>query len=100
MADTKRTTLILDVRSTASYTKKDIKGSLSLPLFDKDNKLPDDLAKAFTEYVTAHKADFKGKTIYVLCNSGARGLCKKQLSFSKKPESPTYSPSKTVQKVK
>ena len=75
MADTKNY-LILDVRSTASYTKGHLKGSLSLPLFDKDNKLPDDLAKAFTEYVAAHKADFEGKTIYVLCNSGARGAAK------------------------
>ena len=75
MADTKNY-LILDVRSTASYTKGHLKGSRSLPLFDKDNKLPDDLAKAFTEYVTAHKADFEGKTIYVLCNSGARGAAK------------------------
>lgn len=75
MADTKNY-LILDVRSTASYTKGHLKGSLSLPLFDKDNKLPDDLAKAFTEYVTAHKADFEGKTIYILCNSGARGAAK------------------------
>lgn len=75
MADTKNY-LILDVRSTASYTKGHLKGSLSLPLFDKDNKLPDDLAKAFTEYVTAHKADFEGKTICVLCNSGARGAAK------------------------
>ena len=75
MADTKNY-LILDVRSTASYTKGHLKGSLSLPLFDKDNKLPDDLAKAFTEYVTAHNADFEEKTIYVLCNSGARGAAK------------------------
>ena len=75
MSDTKNY-LILDVRSTASYTKGHLKGSLPLPLFDKDNKLPDDLAKAFTEYVTAHKADFEGKTIYVLCNSGARGAAK------------------------
>ena len=75
MSDTKNY-LILDVRSTASYTKGHLKGSLSLPLFDKDNKLPDDLAKAFTEYVAAHKADFEGKTIYVLCNSGARGAAK------------------------
>ena len=75
MSDTKNY-LILDVRSTESYTKGHLKGSLSLPLFDKYNKLPDDLAKAFTEYVTAHKADFEGKTIYVLCNSGARGAAK------------------------
>ena len=75
MSDTKNY-LILDVRSTESYTKGHLKGSLSLPLFDKDNKLPDDRAKAFTEYVAAHKADFEGKTIYVLCNSGARGAAK------------------------
>ena len=75
MSDTKNY-LILDVRSTESYTKGHLKGSLSLPLFDKDNNLPDDLAKAFTEYVAAHKADFEGKTIYVLCNSGARGAAK------------------------
>ena len=75
MSDTKNY-LILDVRSTESYTKGHLKGSLSLPLFNKDNKLPDDLAKAFTEYVAAHKADFEGKTIYVLCNSGARGAAK------------------------
>lgn len=75
MSDTKNY-LILDVRSTESYTKGHLKGSLSLPLFDKDNKLPDDLAKAFTEYVAANKADFEGKTIYVLCNSGARGAAK------------------------
>lgn len=75
MSDTKNY-LILDVRSTESYTKGHLKGSLSLPLFDKDNKLPDDLAKAFTEYVASHKADFEGKTIYVLCNSGARGAAK------------------------
>lgn len=65
--------LILDVRSTENYTKGHLKGSLSLPLFDKDNNLPDDLAKAFTDYVNAHKADFANKTIYVLCNSGSRG---------------------------
>lgn len=65
--------LILDVRSAETYKKGHLKGSLSLPLFDADNNLPDDLATAFTEYVNAHKADFEGKTIYVLCNSGARG---------------------------
>ena len=65
--------LILDVRNADLYAKGHLKGSLSLPLFDKDNKLPDDLAKAFSDYVAAHKSDFDGKTIYILCNSGARG---------------------------
>ena len=68
--------LVIDVRNTDLYAKGHLKGSLSLPLFDKDNKLPDDLAKAFSDYVAAHKADFDGKTIYVLCNSGARGAQK------------------------
>lgn len=65
--------LVLDVRNADLYAKGHLKGSLSLPLFDKDNKLPDDLAKAFSDYVAAHKSDFDGKTIYILCNSGARG---------------------------
>lgn len=65
--------LILDVRNADLYAKGHLKGSLSLPVFDKNNTLPDDLAKAFSDYVAAHKADFDGKTIYVLCNSGARG---------------------------
>lgn len=68
--------LVLDVRNTGLYAKGHLKGSLSLPLFNEKNELPDDLAKAFTEYVVAHKADFDGKTIYVLCNSGARGAQK------------------------
>ena len=65
--------LVLDVRNADLYAKGHLKGSLSLPLFDKDNNLPNDLAKAFTEYVAAHKADFEHKAIYILCNSGARG---------------------------
>lgn len=68
--------LVLDVRNTGLYAKGHLKGSLSLPLFNEKNELPNDLAKAFTEYVAAHKADFDGKTIYVLCNSGARGAQK------------------------
>ena len=53
-----------------------VKNSLSLPLFDKDNNLPDDLAKAFTEYVKANKATLETKTIYILCNSGSKGATK------------------------
>ena len=65
--------LVLDVRNAELYAKGHLKGSLSLPLFNEKNELPDDLAKAFTEYVAAHKADFDHKAIYILCNSGARG---------------------------
>lgn len=65
--------LVLDVRNAGLYAKGHLKGSLSLPLFNEKNELPDDLAKAFTEYVAAHKADFEHKAIYILCNSGARG---------------------------
>ena len=68
--------LVIDVRNTDLYAKGHLKGSLSLPVFNKDNKLPDDLAKAFSEYVAAHKADFDEKTIYVLCNSGNSGARK------------------------
>ena len=66
--------LVIDVRSTEAYTEGHLKGSLSLPLFDKDKNLPDDLAKAFTEYITAHKSELaQKKAIYILCNSGSRG---------------------------
>ena len=65
--------LIIDVRSADKYAAGHLKNSLSLPLFDKDNKLPDDLAKAFEEYVKANKSSLEGKTIYILCNSGSRG---------------------------
>ena len=68
--------LVLDVRNAGLYEAGHLKGSLSLPVFDKDNQLPDDLAKAFSDYVAANKATFDGKTILVLCNSGARGAVK------------------------
>lgn len=65
--------LILDVRSTAKYKAGHLNGSLSLPVFDADNNLTDDLAAKFSAYVNAHKSDFDGKIIYILCNSGSRG---------------------------
>lgn len=68
--------VIIDVRSADKYAAGHLEGSLSLPLFDKDNNLPDDLAKAFSDYVKANKAAFEGKTILVLCNSGSRGAVK------------------------
>ena len=98
MADTKNY-LILDVRSTASYTKGHLKGSLSLPLLTKITNFRMISQKAFTEYVAAHKADFEGKTIYVLCNSGARGAAKAtQLQRSRNHS--TYSPIENGAKVK
>jgi len=65
--------LIVDVRSAEKYEAGHLKGSLSLPLFDAENNLPAELADAFKAYVEANKAAFEGKTIYILCNSGARG---------------------------
>lgn len=67
---------IIDVRSTVNYEKSHIKGSVSIPVFDQDNNLPDSLASAFTAYVNSHKADFAGKKLYLLCNSGSRGAQK------------------------
>lgn len=65
--------LIIDVRSADKYAAGHLKNSLSLPLFDKDNNLPDDLAADFVKYVEANKATLETKTIYILCNSGSRG---------------------------
>ena len=65
--------LVIDVRSADKYAAGHLKGSLSLPLFDAENNLPEELAKEFSAYVEANKAAFEGKTIYILCNSGARG---------------------------
>lgn len=64
--------LIIDVRSAVNYEKGHLAGSLSLPVFDSENGLPDDLAAAFEAYVKANPAAFQ-KTIYILCNSGSRG---------------------------
>ena len=66
--------VILDVRKAAAYEAGHLKGSLSAPLFNDAGVTngSDDLAKAFTEFVTGNK-DLEGKTIYVLCNSGSRG---------------------------
>lgn len=65
--------LILDVRSADKYAAGHLNGSLSLPVFDKDNKITDDLTDAFAKYVKANKDTFNGKTILILCNSGSRG---------------------------
>ncbi|MGF0031440.1 rhodanese-like domain-containing protein [Bariatricus sp. SGI.154] len=64
--------LLLDVRSKVNYEKGHLKGSLSLPVFDADNSLPDNLATEFSAYVKANLQSFN-KTIYILCNSGSRG---------------------------
>lgn len=63
------TAIILDVRSA---DKAHLAGSLSIPLFDSDNNLTEELAAAFSVAVKDN-ADLQGKDIYILCNSGARG---------------------------
>ena len=69
--------VVLDVRSTVNYKKAHLDGSINVPVFNDDGSVistsEDDTAKAFTEYVTAHKAELDGKDIYIICNSGARG---------------------------
>lgn len=69
--------LVLDVRNAELYAKGHLAGSLSLPVFDVDNKLDTEVAlaaqEAFVKYVKEHQKDLAGKTIYVLCNSGNRG---------------------------
>lgn len=68
--------LVLDVRAEEKVAALALEGALSVPLFDKDSNLPDDLAEAFIAYVKANPAQFEGKTILVLCNGGARGAAK------------------------
>lgn len=67
--------LIVDVRTKANYDKGHLTNSVSVPLFNASGVTTgsDDLATAFTAYVTANAASFNGKDIYILCNSGARG---------------------------
>ena len=69
--------LVIDVRNSGLYAAGHLAGSLSLPVFDKDNKLDTEVAlaaqKAFREYVEAHKAELAAKNLYILCNSGNRG---------------------------
>ena len=64
--------LLLDVRSAEKYAAGHLKGSVSVPVFDKDNNLPETLQAQFTAYVNSHRADFL-KPVYILCNSGKRG---------------------------
>lgn len=67
--------LIVDVRTKANYDKGHLTNSVSVPLFNAAGVTSgsDDLATAFTAYVTANTASFNGKDIYILCNSGSRG---------------------------
>ena len=69
--------VVLDVRSKVNYKKAHLNGSINVPVFNDDGSVistsEDATAKAFTEYVTAHKAEWDGKDIYIICNSGARG---------------------------
>lgn len=67
--------VIIDVRTAENYAKGHLKGSLSMPLFDANGVTngEDALAQAFTASVQANADKLTGKTIYILCNSGARG---------------------------
>lgn len=68
--------VIIDVRSAAKYEAGHLKNSLSAPLFDANNTVTngsDELAAAFTATITNNASNLSGKSIYILCNSGARG---------------------------
>ena len=74
--------VIIDVRAEEVNAAGYLEGSISLPLFSLDadgnnvavaDPYDDDLSKAFLAYVEENKAELEGKTILVLCNSGARG---------------------------
>lgn len=62
---------------TRLYAEGHLKGSISLPVFDKDNALDSKEAKdaqaAFRAYVEANKDSLAKKDLYILCNSGKRG---------------------------
>ena len=71
---------IIDVRAAKRNEAGRIEGSISLPLFSVDandknvvTTLHDDLAAAFTSYVTTNKDTLAKKQIYILCNGGQSG---------------------------
>lgn len=71
--------LIIDVRSVPTWQAGHLDNSISLPLFEENGSLTDgngdysDLECEFLAYVFGHRASLKGKTLYILCNSGSRG---------------------------
>ena len=71
--------LIIDVRSVPTWQAGHLDNSISLPLFEEDGALTNgngdysDLECEFLAYVFGHRASLKGKTLYILCNSGSRG---------------------------
>jgi len=70
-------TVIVDVRSAVKYAAGHIEGSISLPLFAEDNTattLEDDMAKYFCAYIKDNADYFEDKNVYILCNSGQRGV--------------------------
>ena len=70
------TVAILDVRATGTYGNGHLKGVPNVPVFTSEGAVPTadaEYAKAFIEYVTAHKDTLGNKDIYVLCNSGQSG---------------------------
>lgn len=72
---------LIDVRAEKRYNAGHLKGSVSLPLFTVDEAdknvpttLDDELAAAFTKYVTENKETLQAKKIYIVCNSGQTGV--------------------------
>lgn len=65
--------VILDVRNNATYEEGHLNGSLHMPIFDASNGVTDETKAAFTAAIATNAKSLNGKTIYVLCNSGARG---------------------------
>lgn len=65
--------VILDVRNNATYEKGHLNGSLHMPIFDASNGVTDETKAAFTAAIATNAKSLNGKTIYILCNSGARG---------------------------
>jgi len=72
---------LIDVRAEKRFNAGHLKGSISLPLFTVDaadknvpTTLDDELAAAFTKYVTENKETLQAKKIYIVCNSGQTGV--------------------------
>ena len=74
--------VIIDVRAAVRNEAGYLEGSISLPLFTvdaNDKNVPvadpyeDNLSQAFLDYVNNNREALAGKTIYILCNSGATG---------------------------
>lgn len=75
--DDKENYLIIDVRAEDVHAAGHLKNSVNLPLFGEGNApttLEDEMAENFLAYVTNADNKVADKTVYILCNSGARGV--------------------------